>query len=630
MNGPSKRSGSLFHYFLSPLVLRIITTWLGALGVYRLLLFWNMIYKSETIYQFDPMIQSPLSLLSLLWIDALLLLFLWLILTLFAPLIQKEKSEKWIARLLIPFGLIFLLFSLSHYTSLSKYSAMPTFELMQRISQMITWREVIANISTMTLLGVALYVIHCLLIWTGNEWKRWVLLSWTLWVSAIFIGFLFTSGPVTTNAAITLPPGLFQTVQWWIMKDPFPNYRSDPHFLQKGSFFNPETQSKAVKIGLPDFKKRKILFIIVESLSEKWFLQDGRDGWKVTPFLAKIYNQSWRLNNHYSSGNATWKAHFSLFTGCYPEVSPVAWEKNWIAGIPQLLGIPGFMVTPTSTLYCRPRALMQANHMDIIDYPFLTPSDHAQNNGFSARSEFVAVDRFIEEFSRNNETTIGIYSTYLPHPPYIQVEGYTPVPIEKGEKDFNTIQYRLYLNSLHAMDAALQKLFEGLEKNGQLQETLVFITGDHGQTFDRGFFTHGNWMFEEILKVPAFFWVSEQITGDSSILTTHSDLVPTLMDLLKRPYNPQHFQGLSWYRPINRTEIYNSGELQVASISTQGIKIVADPVIRTVKRWNLRQDPEEKAGEPASPEDPQVQRLIAYYQKQSHYLQEIQKKTVEK
>ncbi len=624
------RSGLLTRYFFSSMTLRIITSWMGVLGVYRLLLFWSMVYKSETIYQFDPTFQHPLSLFSLASLDGWILLFLWLLLTLLYAVIGQFRFRNWAPKIAFIIGFIFVIFCFAHYTSLAKYSAMPTFDLMQRISKMITWREIVANISFLSLLGFCIYGTHCLLIWKWKHWKLWVGFSWILFLSSIVLGYLFRSGSVTDNAAVTMPPGLYQSIEWWTMKNPFPEYKSDPSFPQEGSFCIQENPTEPQSIGLPSFKKKKILFIIIESFSEKWFLQDGVEGWKVTPFLAKKYREGWRLQNHYASGNATWKSHFSLFTGCYPEVSSVAWKNSWIDGIPQRLGIPGFIVTPVSTLYCRPKALMQVNEMKIIDYSFLSNSPQAKNNGFSARSEFVAVDRFLKEFSQNDQPMIGIYSTYLPHAPYIQVPGYTPVPIEKNEKNMNTIQYRLYLNSLRAMDAAIEKLFEGLERTGQLQETLVFITGDHGQTFDRGFFTHGNWMFEEILKVPAFFWVSEKTTGSTTHLTSHADLAPTLMDFLERPYEPQSFQGSSWYRPLNRSEIFNSGELQVASISSQGIKIVADPVIRSVIRWDLKQDPLEKKGKIADPEDPQVQRLIAYYQRQSAYLQELQKKRVDK
>jgi len=343
-----------------------------------------MVYKSETIYQFDPTFQHPLSLFSLASLDGWVILFFWLLLTLLYAVIGQFRFRNWAPKIAFIIGLIFVIFCFAHYTSLAKYSAMPTFDLMQRISKMITWRELLANISFLSLLGFCIYGGHCLLIWKLKHWKLWVGFSWILFLSSILLGYLFRSGTVTNNAAITIPPGLYQSIEWWTMKNPFPEYKSDPSFPQEGSFCLRENPTEPQSIGLPSFKKKKILFVIIESFSEKWFLQDGVEGWKVTPFLAKKYREGWRLQNHYASGNATWKSHFSLFTGCYPEVSSVAWKNSWIDGIPHLLGIPGFIVTPVSTLYCRPKALMQVNEMKIIDYSFLSNSPQVKNNGFSA------------------------------------------------------------------------------------------------------------------------------------------------------------------------------------------------------------------------------------------------------
>ena len=64
------------------------------------------------------------------------------------------------------------------------------------------------------------------------------------------------------------------------------------------------------------------------------------------------------------------------------------------------------------------------------------------------------------------------------------------IKLARGEGDMALIKNR-YKNSLHYVDAQIQRLVQALEQRGLLDNTLVFVMGDHGEEFrEFGLFGH--------------------------------------------------------------------------------------------------------------------------------------------
>ena len=54
-----------------------------------------------------------------------------------------------------------------------------------------------------------------------------------------------------------------------------------------------------------------------------------------------------------------------------------------------------------------------------------------------------------------------------------------------GEKTDRDAFFNRYKNSVHFNDSLIKELLDSLRDTGQLDNTIVMITGDHGQEFDR-------------------------------------------------------------------------------------------------------------------------------------------------
>ena len=99
--------------------------------------------------------------------------------------------------------------------------------------------------------------------------------------------------------------------------------------------------------------------------------------------------------------------------------------------------------------------------------------------------------------------------------------------------------YNRYLNAVHHLDSQLARVTEHLEKNGLLDNTLVVITGDHGEEFmEQGRWGHNSTFVDEQVRVPLVLWVPSRAAQQESLRTSHSDLLPTLLPLLG-VQNPQ-------------------------------------------------------------------------------------------
>ena len=107
-----------------------------------------------------------------------------------------------------------------------------------------------------------------------------------------------------------------------------------------------------------------------------------------------------------------------------------------------------------------------------------------------------------------------------------------------------------YLNVLHDTDEHLGRLFAALRERGLADDTLVVVTGDHGEAFgdpheQQG---HGFSVFEEEVHVPLMIWNPRLFseTRRMPAIGGHVDLNPTVADILGVEI-PDAWQGHSLF-----------------------------------------------------------------------------------
>jgi arylsulfatase len=109
----------------------------------------------------------------------------------------------------------------------------------------------------------------------------------------------------------------------------------------------------------------------------------------------------------------------------------------------------------------------------------------------------------------------------------------------------------LYDDEIGFLDERLAELMERFRGKGLLDHTIVVLLSDHGEEL----LDHGQWghcrdiAYETVLDTPLVLWIPDGPTGERKSLAFNLDLVPTLLDLLRLPYDPKAFAGQS-LRPL--------------------------------------------------------------------------------
>ncbi len=99
------------------------------------------------------------------------------------------------------------------------------------------------------------------------------------------------------------------------------------------------------------------------------------------------------------------------------------------------------------------------------------------------------------------------------------------------DKDYVIAQYD---GAVAYMDACIQTIFGALEAHGIMDETIVILNGDHGETlYDHECWFDHHGLYDVTLHVPLIIRYPGRIPAGSRVsgYNQHKDLVPTIMDL---------------------------------------------------------------------------------------------------
>jgi arylsulfatase A-like enzyme len=114
-----------------------------------------------------------------------------------------------------------------------------------------------------------------------------------------------------------------------------------------------------------------------------------------------------------------------------------------------------------------------------------------------------------------------------PHDPYDPPAPFRP--------DGDASDLALYDAEIRYMDQELLRLFDGLRAAGRYDDAVIVLVSDHGEAFgEHGFRWHGNWHFEELLRMALLVRLPGGRNAGQRVLDPVSsvDLLPLLADEL--------------------------------------------------------------------------------------------------
>jgi hypothetical protein len=256
----------------------------------------------------------------------------------------------------------------------------------------------------------------------------------------------------------------------------------------------------------------------------------------VTPNIWKFAGESSVFNDHYSAGNATRFGIFSLFYGLY--------GTYWHNFLAEQRG-PVLMSELKKRGYdlgVYASATLTSPEFDRTVFAEVRDSIELRQDGARPIDRDLQITSKMKRFFEERDVKKPFFGFLFYDTPHSKqfpkefdifkpsVDSVNFMTLDKKKDPLPIINN--YKNSLRFVDSNVGEIIAALEKNGQLNNTIVIITGDHGEEFNDlklGYWGHdGNFARYQtrtplVLHIPG---ASKQIYKHT---TTSLDVVPTLM-----------------------------------------------------------------------------------------------------
>lgn len=311
-------------------------------------------------------------------------------------------------------------------------------------------------------------------------------------------------------------------------------------------------------------KRYNILFLFVDTLRYDMLTAD------VMPNTYSFSKKNITFTNHYSNGNNTRHGIFSLFTGL-----PGSYWKKALTG-----STPGILITA-----------LQDAHYNIgifagapLDMPEFHKTIFSSIKGLhidprgdnSVESDKFAVEDFEkwQQSIKNGEPFFGfifldsVHAYDFPREPKYEVfkPYWKNVNHLELSNSFDPAPYLArYKNAVRYADDQIENVLKFLEEKKLMDNTIVVISSDHGDEFNDNklnYWSHGGNFTDPQVKVPLVIHWPGKEAGEVNYLTSHLDLVPTILPEVLGCTNPtkDYSVGQSIWEPENRRDwVYVSG-----------------------------------------------------------------------
>ena len=219
-----------------------------------------------------------------------------------------------------------------------------------------------------------------------------------------------------------------------------------------------------------------------------------------------------------------------------------------------------------------------AQGFDIYDESY--PSDSAADFAAPERRAEEVIQPAIDWISEQKSAWFSFVHLWDPHTPYSAPEPF----LSQFEDD-------PYSGEVAYVDSELGKLFDFLEKKDLFQNTLIILTGDHGESLgEHGELTHSYFAYNSTVWIPLIISAPGLDAGSIAAYVCHTDIFPTICDILQAD-KPPFLQGISLFPSMRGKKIknraiyiesldpyYNRGAAPLRGFIEKGKKFLDSPI----------------------------------------------------
>lgn len=288
-----------------------------------------------------------------------------------------------------------------------------------------------------------------------------------------------------------------------------------------------------------------IVILVAESL--RW----DRLTPEIMPNVWQFAQEGLYFKNHYSSGNGTREGLFGMFYGLYGSY----WSSFLHAQQPPLLmqriqALDYQLDLRTSALFSYP----EFNKTMFASVPLSQLHEADEKLDPWQRDEQNATEQiaFLRERDRSKpfmsffffESTHARYDfpeQAVIASPYLKDVNYWGMSRESLKPRIGEFKNR-YTNAAHWVDQQMGRVIAELRAQGLLENTIVIVTGDHGEEFlEKGFWGHNSSFVEEQTHTPMVVWMPQRAHQEVDRVTSHLDISPTLLQMLGAPQDTRSY-----------------------------------------------------------------------------------------
>ena len=147
-----------------------------------------------------------------------------------------------------------------------------------------------------------------------------------------------------------------------------------------------------------------------------------------------------------------------------------------------------------------------------------------------------------------------------------------------------------YDNSAYGVDMQLERIVNFLQQTNEMDNTLLIITGDHGEEFmERGRWGHNSSFTDWQIRVPLIVWIPQTKPRTIHQRTSHMDIGPTILKRLgvQNPIS-DYSLGIDLASPVENRTITVASWSDIGLINDEGKLVI--PFKSTTQHKNLATD----------------------------------------
>ncbi len=359
--------------------------------------------------------------------------------------------------------------------------------------------------------------------------------------------------------------------------------------------------------------KPNIIFIVMDSVSARYIDPANRQSRLAsTPNINALMDDGTYFTNFYAHTPVSAKSQLTMATSIYPgfaaefdtrvleeaqsipisvPLKEAGYETaHFMTGDIKLAGIYDFLVKGGFDYVGESRDFECTGVADDMLDRYAHLGDRCSTD---AALEWLSSDKRTKPFF------MWLWYTNTHHPYYSETPADANAGANKNEQKF--------LQSLHGTDAQIGRVVEHLRKKEILENSIIILTSDHGESFgERGHFAHGASVFEEQVNIP-FLISNPKYFGDTDQPRINDrigglvDIAPTILDILNIAQE-KSWQGRSLFDPNKPPRAYFFSLIANVMVGYRegDQKFVLRGREGDLVAYNLAKDPEEENPETVS------------------------------